>query len=302
MTQGIFLEYSAPYRVERFPCLLFDKKQTVSDIESDMSGNVWLATAGGLDLLSFDGSAPDRYSVKRINDTHRGGNDWHKMEQICFDANNGIWVGTKAGIRFYDPAADRFKSYPQIEKEFEGCNFVRAIYRDNKNGMWVGFNSGGLFRYDHKSGQVHQIDSLSNGYTIDNCTAICSSDDDRIWVGTKDNGIFLIEKTVSGYDGKSYAMETGGLPPCRVSYIYTDSFNNVWCGTETGLYRYMESSDNFAKFVCLDLSEADAVFSDNYFDLCGGEEKTVSVIRTNKDIDIDAFKNQLTVTSLYDTY
>ncbi len=220
---------------------------TVSDIESDMSGNVWLATAGGLDLLSFDGSAPDRYSVKRINDTHRGGNDWHKMEQICFDANNRIWVGTKAGIRFYDPTADRFKSYPQIEKEFEGCNFVRAIYRDNENGMWVGFNSGGLFRYDHKSGQVHQIDSLSNGYTIDNCTAICSSDDDRIWVGTKDNGIFLVEKTVSGYDGKSYAMETGGLPPCRVSYIYTDSFNNVWCGTETGLYRYMESSDSFAK-------------------------------------------------------
>ncbi len=92
---------------------------------------------------------------------------------------------------------------------------------------------------------------------------------------------------------------------CFVKYKHF-SFANPCIKTkvfdENGTLKITISADNFAKFVYLDLSEADAVFSDNYFDLCGGEEKTVSVIRTSKDIDIDAFKNQLTVTSLYDTY
>lgn len=221
---------------------------TVSDIETDKSGNVWLATAGGLDMLTFDRSAPNRYSVRKISATHHGGNDWNKIEQICFDVNNEMWVGTKAGIRFYDPAADRFRNHPEIEKEFDGCSFVRAIYRDEEDGMWVGFNKGGLFRYDHKIGQVHRIKRLSNGYVIDNCTAICGSADGRIWVGTKDNGVILIEKTDSGYDGKVYSQgEASNIQAVRVSYIYTDSYNNVWCGTETGLYRYVESSDSFEK-------------------------------------------------------
>ena len=71
---------------------------------------------------------------------------------------------------------------------------------------------------------------------------------------------------------------------------------------DNGTLQISVSADRFAKFVRLDLKEADAVFSYNYFDLVGGEEKTVSVLRSNQALTAETLKNQLTVTSLYDTY
>ncbi|MCR4719525.1 MAG: glycoside hydrolase family 2 protein [Firmicutes bacterium] len=71
---------------------------------------------------------------------------------------------------------------------------------------------------------------------------------------------------------------------------------------EDGKLNITVSVDNFAKFVRLDLSETDCVFSDNYFDLTGGETKTVYIKRADKNVDIETLNKQLTVTSLFDTY
>ena len=46
---------------------------------------------------------------------------------------------------------------------------------------------------------------------------------------------------------------------------------------DNGTLKITVSADNFAKFVRLDLSETDVVFSDNYFDLLPGESRTVTM-------------------------
>ena len=58
----------------------------------------------------------------------------------------------------------------------------------------------------------------------------------------------------------------------------------------------------FAKSVGLDLSEADAVFSDNYFDLSAGEPHKIRVEKTSlsQPLTLAQFKDQLTVTSVFD--
>ena len=84
------------------------------------------------------------------------------------------------------------------------------------------------------------------------------------------------------------------------NFVNPDIKTNIF--DDNGTLKITVSADNFAKFVRLDLSETDVVFSDNYFDLIGGEEKTISIVRTNKPIHIEDLKNQLTVASLYETY
>ncbi|RXZ79532.1 glycoside hydrolase family 2 protein [Paenibacillaceae bacterium] len=63
-------------------------------------------------------------------------------------------------------------------------------------------------------------------------------------------------------------------------------------------------SQAFAKFVELDLQVADALWSDNIFDLSASSVKTVSVKKENlsEPLTLDAFKEQFTVRSLFDTY
>jgi len=61
-------------------------------------------------------------------------------------------------------------------------------------------------------------------------------------------------------------------------------------------------SSAFAKYVGLDLTDADCVFSDNYFDLSAGTEKTVVVKKCDisQPLSADEFRKMLQVRSIFD--
>ncbi len=58
----------------------------------------------------------------------------------------------------------------------------------------------------------------------------------------------------------------------------------------------------FAKSVCLDLSTADCIFSDNWFDINGNETVKVIVYKNqiSEEIGLEQFRSQLTICSCYD--
>lgn len=60
----------------------------------------------------------------------------------------------------------------------------------------------------------------------------------------------------------------------------------------------------FAKYVGLELSHADGLFSDNYFDLSAGKTKVVQLDkrRLSEPLTLEQLEEQLQITSLYDTY
>lgn len=64
------------------------------------------------------------------------------------------------------------------------------------------------------------------------------------------------------------------------------------------------SSKAFAPFVALDLSEDDAVFSDNYFPLSAGFDREVFLpkARISRPLSLEEVQKQLTYCSLYDSY
>lgn len=61
-------------------------------------------------------------------------------------------------------------------------------------------------------------------------------------------------------------------------------------------------SKAFAKYVELDLRDADCKFSDNYFDISAGDEKKVEVMKDSlsKSVNFDEFKGMLKVRSIFD--
>ncbi|MNJ61178.1 hypothetical protein D3C77_569550 [compost metagenome] len=63
-------------------------------------------------------------------------------------------------------------------------------------------------------------------------------------------------------------------------------------------------SKAFAQFVSLDLKGADARWSDNVFDLSAGRPVSVVVGKDSlsEPLSLEAFREQLTVMSLFDTF
>ncbi|MDK8189907.1 hypothetical protein QP794_07395 [Paenibacillus sp. UMB7766-LJ446] len=75
--------------------------------------------------------------------------------------------------------------------------------------------------------------------------------------------------------------------------------------TETDdLFVVEVQSEAFAKFVKLDLSNADSLWSDNIFDLSASRPKSVTVQKNSliKALSLVEFREQLMVHSLFDTY
>ena len=221
---------------------------TVSDILVENDDRIWLATAGGLDLLTFDESSDNGYTVRHFRDNaYQKNNDYHKIEQLCADAGNEIWCGTKAGMLFFDLESCSFRSHPEIETAFEGCSFIRAIWRDSYDDMWVGFENGGLFRYRAGKKQVENVGFSFGGGYFDNCTSVCEDRDGHIWVGTKGNSLFRIDFTGREIASvKQYLLSPETNPAsARITYIYLDLFGNIWVGTADGMYRYEKDMDEF---------------------------------------------------------
>ncbi|MNI40419.1 hypothetical protein D3C73_946420 [compost metagenome] len=61
-------------------------------------------------------------------------------------------------------------------------------------------------------------------------------------------------------------------------------------------------AEAFAKYVGLELTEADGLFSDNYFDLSAGKAKTIQLdkSRLSEPLSLEQLQAQLQITSLYD--
>lgn len=215
---------------------------TVSDILPDSDGHVWLATAGGLDLLEYPASQPGRHSVTRINGRSVEDSDWNKIERLCIGPDSLVWMGTKAGMRFFDPTTRTFPRIPEMEGAFGESSFVRGLYKDGYGNVWIGFERGGVYRYS--KGKVHPLKDMENGLDLTNCTTLGGSGD-YVWIGSKSNGLFRLKITGSEIkESKCYDLESNGINP-RVSYIYSDTAGNLWCGTSKGLFRYNEECDTF---------------------------------------------------------
>jgi len=59
-------------------------------------------------------------------------------------------------------------------------------------------------------------------------------------------------------------------------------------------------ADKPALFVEIDFEQADAVLSDNYFDIGAGETREIAVI--TEDLSLEALKAQMKLRSLFDSY
>ncbi|MCK5200514.1 MAG: glycoside hydrolase family 2 protein [Spirochaetales bacterium] len=66
------------------------------------------------------------------------------------------------------------------------------------------------------------------------------------------------------------------------------------------LFLFTIKSEKPAIYAELDFKEIDAVFTDNYFHMCGGESRTVSINKA--DFELEQLRGQITVRSLFDTY
>jgi ligand-binding sensor domain-containing protein len=112
-------------------------------------------------------------------------------EVFSIDVGNTgeIWAATKTGINLLNKEVNRVKKIYQQE-----IAFYWVYVNKNTNDAWFG-SAQGIYKYNTEKDTVEFFNSTNDLLNNSFINCIYSDADNRLWVGTKNAGVFVIDST-----------------------------------------------------------------------------------------------------------
>lgn len=268
---------------------------SVEAVVQDHFGFIWLGTGNGLD--KFDGHSFRSYGNCNV--------------KSLFEAPDGIiWIGTTSGILCLDPLEESISPFELQTPEGTTIGAeVTCLKSDSDGILWIGTSSEGLFRYDMEAGQLSHISALKTDLGVpaifdilpeakgviflatsqglvryeirwnrptvfpipdmksQNVVCLEEEDNDSIVVGSRDGGVFRFDRSTGTFESDIPMLSQ--IPDPRK--ILKVGKEELWIGTESGLYIYNEKEQTLDHF-SQSLSERTALSSNAVRSLCEDKE------------------------------
>ena len=155
------------------------------------------------------------------------------------EAEGALWLGTSDGVRWYDPATDRVRTYRPGATALPGAGGVFRLLEACAPGVFWAATEGGLYRFDSADGSWTHVDLPGMALPdrpAGNASVRRIAPSDRAactyWLSTRDGGLFHLAE---GGPGATPAIRA--VP--RSAYLAPDVglgavAMNVWGETEDG--------------------------------------------------------------------
>lgn len=264
-------------------------QNTVYQILQDRTGFMWFGTKEGLNR--YDGFS---FRIYKKENSALGRNFITALHE---DNKGNIWVGTDGGVFVYNPICDSFQAFNLLsDKKSQIKNYVTQISEDEEQNIWISVEEQGLFCYNLTDDKLyHRLNTTGhaniNRFWINKDQCWVALYADNLYFTSKDfkqplqpfkdmngNEPFkgdIVNWQVNGSHHCIYIASSNGLTKINLISRKTDrllnaytrtlqfkSDNELWIGTETGLYIYQLSEN---KFIHLTVPEQDDSYalSDN---------------------------------------
>ncbi len=226
-------------------------------ISEDSKGNIWLGSDHGVLVLNGKGEVTANAVNKPGAITSLSGNN---VLSIYCDKTGAMWVGTsEGGVNVYNPFQDVFMTCRKEQDADKSIsdNVTWAVFQDEKK-LFVGTSSGlNIFllkESSFKNSRVFEenvvsrvfIDRDFTGKKLSNVTSITKAGEDSYWVGTRGNGIVIINsdgKITGQLDTKNSNLSTN-----TVFQLMKARDGSIWVSTIAGLNHYNRQSKEFEVF------------------------------------------------------
>lgn len=221
----------------------------INSITEDSEGNLWVSTRNGVNVLNVN---TNRFTQYTANDGVDSLND-NVSRAVHKDKNGTIWVATRKGLNQYLASEKRFKHHNFYgDSENEAIN-ITSVTEDIAGALWLGSGNEGLMRFDPGTEQITVVSKYFMTPTGEKKIGVRSlylDQDEVLWIGTQENGLFKLDLTKPKTDKMEhsivYVKDFDSKP---ILTITEDNKQNLWVGTNNGLY-FKTYSDN--KFVSMD--------------------------------------------------
>ncbi len=174
---------------------------------------------------------------------------------ICFTLltdNNNIWAGTREGLVIIKNCNAPFNNM-QIQKIFHNplntqslsSNFIRYLYKDSANNIWLCTSGGGLNRFTGNLSkniirfkQYRHHPGQNNTIVSDKVNYILETGKNRYWIAT-DKGVCTLSVDNTGNTEKFSRVTVNNTSILDKEVIYSllkDKKGGIWIGTTNGLH------------------------------------------------------------------
>ena len=218
----------------------------IVDIKQDNLGNIWVGTANGLSKID---TKTDLITNYNMNDEEKSLSHYN-IGDILITKSGDVLVGTSDGLNIYNEKKDEF--YRIFNKDSDlSSQFIRSLAEDENQNIWVATNNG-IDKIDIKNNK--NIISFKTGdgkFDISENDIYVVRYDPKgyIWAGALKEGLNRID--INTNEVKQYKnddRDEKSLPGNHVKDILRDSSGNLWVGTDNGLAKYNEQTENFATY------------------------------------------------------
>lgn len=227
----------------------------VMDIEELGDGSLVLGIWGA-GLAFFD---PGTVRVTREQSFLAGTGDEQKnnfVYKIMQTRDGRIFAGTWGGGLFVfdsqDSSVDHYVPNPGTPGAL-AHDIVYSLFQDAGGIIWIGTHGNGINKYNPRTKAFQEMvhspgdpGSLGTG-TV---TSILRDSRGRLWIGTYNGGLNL--QTREGGDFRRFATSAAQradrIQNDIIRVIYEDDSQTVWVGTNLGLHRFNEESEQFDFF------------------------------------------------------
>jgi signal transduction histidine kinase/ligand-binding sensor domain-containing protein len=189
----------------------------VNGIAQTADGYLWIGTDRG--LIRFDGFNFKPVSLASITTA-----SYVSILQLLTDARGKLWIRPE-GAYLVSQHNDKFESVKR------GLYAITAVSKDNHDGVLVSDIEQGTFRF--RSDDVQKVAPASPPVI-----SLAETADGKIWMGTLGDGLFLLQ-------GGRATQVNAGLPDRKINCLLAIGSDELWVGTDTGVYR--GNSDGFQR-------------------------------------------------------
>ncbi|MGH9382500.1 MAG: sensor histidine kinase [Thermoanaerobaculia bacterium] len=191
-----------------------------SSLLEDGQGNLWFSMVDrGVFRRAPGGSRFQRAPLPRDGRLH------------LVDADGALWFTTYDDLRLWRDGRTWVLPAPGVGLS----STVRAMLRDRRGRLWIGFRYLGLGRVVSAAGRPPRIRrmTMADGLLSDAIYALAEDRDGRIWIGTG-QGVQILDPE----SGRFQRLTMGdGLVGDWVNHLHADARGRVWVATATGLSR-----------------------------------------------------------------
>ena len=169
----------------------------------------------------------------------------NEIRAVFSDKNNRLWLSSKAGkLKIYNGTQELINPFTNYKADEIGL--VYCIIGDTKGNVWLGTKGSGLYKatpvkLQNSQYTLKQFKADKNNPASISSNEIYSVLEDkkgRIWIGTYDNGINLLEEKNGEYIFIHHFKNYPAIESSKVRYLAQGYKGQIWVATTNGLVTF----------------------------------------------------------------